>query len=372
MKRIILHIGMHKTGSSSIQRSLNGYDDGRVRYADLGTENHSIPIYSMFSDTRYEKRFFRQRGIGRAEIDRRTEVYASRLTRELEIDRETLILSGEDISRIPADDVPAIRDFLAPRCDEITVVGYLRDPVAFASSQFQQRVKFDARGIKIPEPGYRDRFEKFLEVFGPENVILRDFNRDTLVDGSVVQDLMEIAGIRGADWPEQVTNESLSDAATRLLFRFNRHGPVTTGCRQALEARKAFVHLMGRVFPGASYRLPRALFTRETVDVADLDWLKDAAAIDFTDDFAEGAPDLEAARAEMERPRPEEIERLRHILDARGIKTRSDVTVDAALSFLFYDVMVQGWKSKTAARQARKKARRAAQRKAEAAAAREG
>lgn len=30
MTQVILHIGMHKTGSSSIQETLAGFDDGRT------------------------------------------------------------------------------------------------------------------------------------------------------------------------------------------------------------------------------------------------------------------------------------------------------------------------------------------------------
>ena len=50
MKRCIIHIGMHKTGSTSIQRSLQGYRDDRFQYARLGkTANHSLAMYSLFA-----------------------------------------------------------------------------------------------------------------------------------------------------------------------------------------------------------------------------------------------------------------------------------------------------------------------------------
>lgn len=360
MKKVVLHIGMHKTGSSSVQKTLNGFDDGRVRYAQLGGENHSIAIYSIFSEARYQKRFFVQRGIDRDEIDRKVAVYRKRLIAELNQDREVLIISGEDISRIPAADVPAMKTFFEAHCDEVQIVGYVRDPVGFASSQFQQLVKFDTRTIALPEPEYRVRFQKFLDVFGKETVTLREFNRDKLVDGSVVQDIMEICGIREAEWPEKVTNESLSDAATRLLFHFNRFGPVTTGCPQAMEARKEFVTLLGKAFPGPSYRFPKEVFGKDSVDLEDLTWLKTETGIDFSDTIAPGKTNIDLALQDMDRPATEDLERLRKILTVRGIRTRPDVTLRDALTFLFYDVLAQGWKSRTAERQARKRARRRA------------
>lgn len=360
MKKVVLHIGMHKTGSSSIQKSLNGFDDGRVRYAQLGGENHSIAIYSIFSEARYQKRFFVQRGIDRDEIDRKTAIYRDRLVSELQKDREMLIISGEDISRIPAADVPGMKAFFAPYCDEVQIVGYVRDPIGFASSQFQQLVKFDTRKIELPEPEYRSRFQKFLDVFGEDAVTLREFNRSKLVDGSVVQDLMDICGIRGTDWPEQVTNESLSDEATRMLFHFNRFGPVTTGCRQAMTARKEFVALMGKIFPGSSYRFPKEVFGKGSVDHDDLDWLRTATGIDFSTSIVSGPGNIELAQQDMDRPASDELDRLRKILSVRGIKTRSSVTLTEALTFLFYDVLAQDWESRTAERQARKRARRRA------------
>ena len=48
--KLFLHIGMHKTGSSSIQFSLNGFENESIRYAKLGFENHSVPIYTAFSE----------------------------------------------------------------------------------------------------------------------------------------------------------------------------------------------------------------------------------------------------------------------------------------------------------------------------------
>ena len=48
-KEIIIHIGMHKTGSSSIQQTLHKYmNDKRFTYVDLGHANHSRQISSLF------------------------------------------------------------------------------------------------------------------------------------------------------------------------------------------------------------------------------------------------------------------------------------------------------------------------------------
>ena len=51
MARCILHAGMHKTGSTSIQLTFNELDDDSFYYARiLNAPNHSRHIQTAFSD----------------------------------------------------------------------------------------------------------------------------------------------------------------------------------------------------------------------------------------------------------------------------------------------------------------------------------
>ena len=77
------------------------------------------------------------------------------------------------------------------------VIGYVRPPVAFKTSLFQQRVKhglgaFNIDGIR---PKYRKRFRKFDTVFGTGNVTLRKFDPATFPDRCVVRDFCQQLGI---------------------------------------------------------------------------------------------------------------------------------------------------------------------------------
>ncbi|WP_425038908.1 hypothetical protein [Primorskyibacter sp. S187A] len=349
MKTILVHIGMHKTGSSSVQRSLVGYDDGRVRYADLSNENHSVPVNTIFAENRYEKRYFRQRGITRAQVDEMAARFRKRLAKEIKLDRDVLILSGEDISRIPLAGVQDMHDMLAPECDRVLILGYARDPISFASSSFQQLVKFDCKEVMVPQPDYRRRFKKFLDVFGKDNVVIKEFRRDLLYRNSVVRDVMEAAGIGDVDWPETVINESLSDPAMRVLFHFNRNGPLSTGSKRIIEIRKRFVDLVSRKFKGASFRLPDAAFTARTVDVSDVTWLAKATGVDFTQSLPAltetELPDLEL-EADLERLRDDEVALLTTMMARRKIKHGDAATPTDLLTLLFYDELARAWSPK--------------------------
>ena len=51
MRSCIIHIGMHKTGTTSIQLSLHRFVDKRFFFADLDKVfNHSLAVYSIFAD----------------------------------------------------------------------------------------------------------------------------------------------------------------------------------------------------------------------------------------------------------------------------------------------------------------------------------
>lgn len=64
MTEVILHIGMHKTGSSSIQETLRGYDDGTIRYGWPGWQaNHTLLVVRLFGRDDRVPRADSRRGI---------------------------------------------------------------------------------------------------------------------------------------------------------------------------------------------------------------------------------------------------------------------------------------------------------------------
>src|SRR5438093_474947 len=106
MRRCIIHIGPHKTGSTSIQKTLylELVDQG-FGYAKLGRANQGTLIHSIFSKASRTLPFHRQR----ARTDDEIEDYnlSARAMLEESIARtegRNLIISGEDISAMrPAE-----------------------------------------------------------------------------------------------------------------------------------------------------------------------------------------------------------------------------------------------------------------------------
>lgn len=242
LDEIVCHIGMHKTGSSSIQATLNGYDDGKTFYVDIGEKNHGIGIYTLFSKKYLEYKFWTRRGYGENKINKIKSEYLRDLTSELERPRSRAIISGEDISWLSPDEAKDMVSFFLNYAKTVTVVCYLRDPRSFVASSLQERIKIGM--TEFPQkinPKYRFRLEKFLNLNDLIKLVVRKFERDSLIGGSVVTDFCSIAKIEAQSVKELNKNSTLSLSALSLLYLFNRTCPVYHGDEVLLKAKKRLI-----------------------------------------------------------------------------------------------------------------------------------
>ncbi len=213
-KKCIIHIGMHKTGSSSIQHSLySNLKDDVFTYLDVGKANHSILLSMFFRD-----------------LSPQSEKYAeikNRLIKKIEESNPVMIISAEAVSMFSKEKLVNLRDFLLHYFQEIRIVGYIRSPKSYMESFFQQRVKGGLASFDLDNaiyPHYRERFEKFDEVFGKNNVEFGKFDPKHLYKGNVVMDFCKRIGI---DMTEDRTiriNESLSKEEVSVLYTFGKLG----------------------------------------------------------------------------------------------------------------------------------------------------
>jgi SAM-dependent methyltransferase/glycosyltransferase involved in cell wall biosynthesis len=228
-RRIYVHIGPHKTGSSAIQlmcddrRSIltrNGilYPQGRW-HGQLGSyfsRNKLLYIYNRHAGN-----------IDTATIIRSDEIYLTNLNRELRYSTcDTLVLSYEGFIDLQYNDLIALRDFLLSYADSIMIIAYCRHPLSFAPSEISQRCRMgvasgrdDPRNAPIPK--FRDYFEKFEQVFGRENLLLSDFAKELLYEHDVRLDFLVKLGLSELQLAEfrlddSRTNESLSAEAILL------------------------------------------------------------------------------------------------------------------------------------------------------------
>ncbi len=249
MAKCILHVGMHKTGTTSIQHSLAELDDEKFYYARIQARpNHSIAISAIFKSG---PRSHAARKMARSGMmDAATIAVRARpdLDDSVKIaDGRTLVISGERILRMSAAGLRQLQGYLGGHgYDDIDVLAYVRAPVSYIASAVQQKLMTgNLRELKISNsvPAYRKKFEKFDEVFGAAKVRLVKFDPGCFPDRDVVIDFCQRTGIPLASITLIRMNESITRLAAQLRFQYTAHAadeglkPLRGGAARKLLAK---------------------------------------------------------------------------------------------------------------------------------------
>jgi hypothetical protein len=330
MSMLLLHIGLHKTGSTSIQDSLKGYSTGGIKYLDLGPANHSVAIRTAFTDRPHPEKDGMHARIGRTAEDvaamRRHTI--RRLHTQLSSKGfDKFVISGEGITQLSAASLEEFKSMLVKYVDPIHVFAYVRDPAGFATSDFQQRVKTGYSSYELGRPNYRTRLEKFLQVFGRENFSAKVFARDSLKGGSAVIDFCDMWDIPFDPKNENRANESLSGEAVQLLHLFNRDGARSRGAPRLAKGRQLMIRSLADHFDG-KFSLP-SQFCAWAFDAEDLAWLRRELGISFDTGPPGAAPDVAEFRAYLDTIDDRTVTSYRSLLDQSKIATQpGDTTID--------------------------------------------
>lgn len=378
MARVVVHIGMTKTGSTSIQAALYRDRDRLlahgIDYLDLG-QNHSrvvkVAVKGNAKRLKGEvvKTLGLAKGIGGYDVGRVVEAMTAKFAARR---AETMIVSGEGFFNMDDEECARFRELLAPHFDEIRIIAYLRDPVSWASSRAQENIKHghsiaELTGSVVDDPArspivprYRERLERWFRVFGRQAVTLRPFDRARFVGGDLIADFLAAAGARpevaalvGRPWNNPRTSHEallLIESHYRMLGRRRAAGGSAApgdekAAKKALKAAKKAAAAdddMGflgktddpayrslnywfrtdiRAVPGTPFRLPSPVLERVWAAVQDdLVWLRDETGI--PDLFADAWP---AAGSEGPVWGPETLDALTERLDrAVGRRRRSE------------------------------------------------
>ncbi len=287
----LIHAGMHKTGSSSIQQTLYDTEIAGLYYPKWPTGNHSGLVVLMFEDAPEEHHGFKAQGITPDELADRRARWQTRLTKALESgEHDRVILSAERLVASPPAALQRLKAFFEPYCDSFRVMAYVRPPVGYMTSAFQQRLKGDLDRIQLQWPAYRRSFEKLDQIFGRENVFLKPFYLRDMVGGDVVLDFAHETGLDLV--PDQVArvNEGLSLEAVALLFMQRRFGKgFVRGFPGAPRANQAFIDALARIGTGKLELAPALTDPVIEANRADLDWIEDRLGAPLRDSAPKGA-----------------------------------------------------------------------------------
>lgn len=222
-EKCILHIGMHKTGTSSIQYALfNHLDSSVFNYCKLGQVNHNHAISSIFKNDPKSYHANVSLNWSNDEIVKFIDSAKLALAKSfVSADQNaTEIISGEDIGYLTEEEANKLKTYLSHYFNEIVVIVYLRSPSSYVQSAFQELVK---HGLNIFDFSHCDpnygRFKYFSEIFGHDNIVFRNYDEILNNKYDVVVDFTELLGIKLNNYTlNRFSNTALSLEAVSFLY----------------------------------------------------------------------------------------------------------------------------------------------------------
>jgi len=255
--KCVIHIGLHKTGSSAIQDFLNNYEDESNFYADLadegnlGNRNHSVPFIGLFKKDFNQYKTFLDHELSNSEIQKIKESWKKKLHLSLKksvSEKKNIFFSGEEIGNLRNDEVSNMINFIKNYHDNILIVGYIREPVSYARSAFQQNLKSGLANIpQVLNQKFVSKCNKFINILGAENVLIKEFNRKKLKNGNIVDDFADTFSLKNnADYVYS-NNSSLSGNAIKILFNLNKYIDIKN-YTISHSVRKRTVSILRKIF----------------------------------------------------------------------------------------------------------------------------
>jgi len=288
--RLIIHAGMHKTGSTSIQHWLRNASLDDAHYFNWKQDNHSTLFTLLFEENPYEYFALKRRGFTAENYRHRRNKARRALIAEIEdTPVSTFIFSAERISSASDASVEKLHRFFSKHFQRIDVYAYVRQPTGFMTSMFQQHLKTwnSDLGFKHLWPAYQRRFDRIDRVYGQSEVHLRLYedlrNRQT----DSVSDFLEWTGVSGEGEQAVRRNTSMSSDAVALLYFYRKYVVVTLDQRLPPKFDNRLVQAI-RQIKGERFELslpsdPEFEQTRR----AGIEWMSERMGIEY-EDFDQG------------------------------------------------------------------------------------
>lgn len=231
MKKLFLHIGFNKTGSTSIQRNLalnaKALRSRGILYphdpdAPYTQRWQHVPLAAAVPGNQLNWLSPRKKKTKGAAWDKLAEVLDAS-------DCSTVILSSEGFGGLTmqAEQIDWLKKKLAGF--DITVIAYIRRQDSYFLSAYQQRIKagsstpfrFDMHET-MPALCFSQRLAPWRAAFGPERVIVRPFAPALWPENELFTDFLQALDIdhEGLALAEP-SNEGLDHRAVELLRRLN-------------------------------------------------------------------------------------------------------------------------------------------------------
>ncbi|MEA2048172.1 MAG: hypothetical protein U9O64_06945 [Campylobacterota bacterium] len=294
MKNLYLHIGTRKTATSSIQKTIynnrNIFEKNGLYYPKKWREAHNLEIYCMFADKPENYAFNVFNKYTKAEVEKNNRLNKQNIIQEIKKTKcNNILFSAEDASSLTKKNIQNLKEFinLELNISNIKIIVGVRDILSYATSDMQQLIKDGMGKINIHhyKNFYREKLEKFFQVFGKENIIIYKFEdsiKHELGPVGYFCDIIHLPKDILSTMRIEKTNEGISNRAIDLISYINLKIPLLHGLNLTHGRYRGDTQLLNHL-SGEKY-IPKKEFQAEVIDINsdNLEWLKETCNIDYT------------------------------------------------------------------------------------------
>lgn len=235
-KRILLHFGLDKTGSTVIQSMLQH----STTHGWLGTSVGCPPDVAMHARfgsvfCNYPEQYIFNIENGITDVQTIKKLDSHFLNRVKEWlknapEYELIVFSYEGFISLDVNALRNLKEFCEEWADIINIFLYVRPPLSYAVSGFSQHIKFGGFNENtVPLHKHKTSLEKVVSVFTKESIYLRVFERNLLKDKDVIADFLDVLGIAD-DIAKKVIvnmnsmdNKHINESLSLNGFLFGKH-----------------------------------------------------------------------------------------------------------------------------------------------------
>lgn len=226
-KKVIIHAGLHKTGTSSIQHACKASSESLLNqgilYPNFGSKqwaNHSVPLSLMFMDDNGKRNHTLNSMFG-SDYERINAAENVRNSIILELSQtqfHTVLISGEDLAMFTRLNLEVLKTFFIHHgFYELEIIIYVRNPINYLLSNAQEIVRAGiyslGTALKLGNlQQVKNKVMNFIEVFGENDVSVYCYDNSIVDSKDIVKDFTKKLGVVGVfnDVDKLRVNSSMS------------------------------------------------------------------------------------------------------------------------------------------------------------------
>jgi hypothetical protein len=238
-KKVILHVGLHKTGSTSIQLNCKLYAEQLLnagiyypKFSSDNWENHSVPLSLICQD----KPWYKNHSLNSLYDSNETAMLAALAMRNFLMSElignnsKKILFSAEDISGFTLEELENLKSILSDFDElEFEIIMYVRHPINSILSNAQELVRAGVHSLShIFEQGNIQNAEQKIKnlqsIFGPECIQVYNFDEVVADFNDVTAHFFKLLECSHIETEQVIANSASSLEKILVLSAINSYG----------------------------------------------------------------------------------------------------------------------------------------------------